>query len=180
MKFLTLVAVFILSISTSFAQSYTRRVPGDVIQTTLGNVKLVNQCWIENVPVQQPQYGGYQHPQQEHSITGTVVGGMAGALLGSRFGKGSGRTAATVAGAIGGAVIGDAYGNHSYQQPQYAPPPIQYNQRQVCAQRMVQMYNIYVRDITGQSEVIASSMTSFAPGSRVIVVFYPNGEYVIE
>lgn len=175
MKFLTTIVVFMLTISTAFAQTYIRRVPGDIVQVTPGYVRQMNQCWYEQVQVPQQHY---QNQPQQHSYTGTVVGGVAGALLGSRFGKGSGRTAATIAGAVGGAVVGDAIDNSG--QPQYAPSPPQMHTRQVCAVRPVQMYNVVVRDTTGQSEVIVSTQHFFQPGMRVILVMYPNGDYAIE
>jgi outer membrane lipoprotein SlyB len=179
MKIFTFITLMILFVSTTLAQTYTRRISGDVIQTTPSFVRQVNQCWVENVPIQQPQYG-YNQYQQEHSYTGAITGGVIGALVGSRFGKGSGKAAATGAGAIAGSVIGDTISSNNHPQYQYVPPSMQYTQRQVCSQRMVQMYNVYVRDSTGQTEVIASSTIPFAPGQRVIVVFYPNGEVVIE
>ena len=174
-KFLTAIAVFVLSISTAFAQTYVRRIPADIIQVSPGYVRQMNQCWYEQVQVPQ-QY--YQGQPQQHSYTGAVVGGVAGALLGSRFGKGSGNAAATGAGAIAGAVIGDNLGNQG--QPQYAPPPPQMQTRQVCAARPVQMYNVVVRDATGTGEVIVSTQYFFQPGMRVILVLYPNGDYAIE
>src|SRR5262249_54888201 len=57
------------------------------------------ECWNENVTVQESRSGG--------SPLGAIVGGIAGGVIGHQIGSGRGNAVATGAGAVAGAVIGD-------------------------------------------------------------------------
>lgn len=72
------------------------------------------QCWMEQVPVQQ---------RQQRGIGGAIVGGLAGGVLGSQIGGGSGRTAAAAVGAMTGAIVGDRMEND--QQAMVVNQPVQ-------------------------------------------------------
>jgi uncharacterized protein YcfJ len=73
------------------------------------------QCWTENVAVQQPS--------QPRGVGGSIIGGIAGGLLGSQVGGGNGRVAAAAVGAMTGAVVGDRMENN--QAPVVSERPVQ-------------------------------------------------------
>lgn len=70
------------------------------------------QCWVEQVPAQQPH---------QHGVGGSIIGGLTGGLIGSQFGRGNGRTAAAAVGAMTGAIVGNRIENDddrvAYAQP---------------------------------------------------------------
>ncbi len=75
-------------------------------------------------------------PPRERDVGGTVLGGIVGGVIGNQFGKGHGREAATAAGAVAGALLGGQVDGRS--EPQYAPPPDEYVEREVRRCRSVE------------------------------------------
>ncbi|NPA03425.1 MAG: glycine zipper 2TM domain-containing protein [Epsilonproteobacteria bacterium] len=91
------------------------------VERVVSNQVPTQECWEEEVPVQQ-----YRNSPSTGDALGAIIGGTAGGILGNQIGKGGGKTAAMVGGAILGSIIGQ---NLAQKEP---PPPPSYQRVRRC------------------------------------------------